>query len=59
MLVDEAGDVGQRRLRARVGAGVGIAQQRQDPPQLGDAPLAAGLDAGERLVAARASSSSR
>ena len=47
---DQLVQLGERRLRARLGAVLGRAQQREDPPQLGQALLAAGLDAGERVV---------
>jgi hypothetical protein len=36
-------------LWARLGRPLGLAQQREDSPQLSQALLAASLDAGERL----------
>ena len=47
---DEPIEVRERRLRTRLGAPVGLAQQREDPAQLGQALFAARLDAGECLV---------
>ena len=47
---DELVQLGERGLRARLRPLLGLSQQREDSPQLGQALLAASLDAGERLV---------